>query len=526
MNSSISPLPGHVLTRKMLRSARLLLLATLSAAPVLAAQQSDGPTTSGSQNLQSLLQRIADLEAKVRKLDELEARVRQLEAQNQSQQDKQFLSDKESSATLAAAPAVQDPIPEAANKGSLIPTSRTDPSVGVVPIGSGDSSLSKRKQETSPSTNHMSGLSATVQKEADSEEAPVPQRMDVSETLMRIRGFGDMSLIGGNQQASPNLNIPAQTTTFALGQLDLFVTSDISDKFHFLSELIIEAGPDAIYGVQRGVPNAFKIEPERYLLQYSYNDHLNISVGRWHTAIGYYNTAYHHSTWFQTATGRPFLFAFEDEGGILPTHTVGISATGLIPSGSLGLHYVVEAGNGRASRTPLLSEPVQNQVDEENRKAYNLAVFARPEALRGLQTGFSVYRDVLAPLNFARVDETILAGHLVLVRPKYEWLNEALVIRHALVGSPKIYNTPGFYTQVARQFGAFRPYFRYQYVNVARTEPIFPDVGLQYGPSAGIRFDASESVALKFQYDYTFQRHAPDTQPGYSTLTLQVGFTF
>jgi hypothetical protein len=351
-------------------------------------------------------------------------------------------------------------------------------------------------------------------------------RMDLSKTLMRIRGFGDISLLGGNQQASPSSNQPAQTTSFTMGELDLFVTSDLSDKFKFLSEIVFEAGPENIYGVQRGVPNAFKVEPERYLIQYSYNDYLNISAGRWHTDIGYYNTAYHHSTWFQTTTGRPFLFEFEDEGGILPTHTVGVSATGMIPSGSLGLHYVAEVGNGRASRTPLAEEPVQNEVDDQNHKAYNLALFARPEALRGLQTGFSVYRDLLSPANSPRVDETIMAFHAVLERPKYEWMNEALVIRHSVVGENKVYNTPGFYTQVSRQFGSFRPYFRYQYVNVARTEPIFPDVGLQHGPSAGIRYDASEFVALKFQYDYTFLRQEPGMQPGYNTLTLQIGFTF
>jgi hypothetical protein len=350
--------------------------------------------------------------------------------------------------------------------------------------------------------------------------------MDLSKTLLRIRGFGDMSLIGGNQAASPSSNVPAQTTSFALGELDLFITSDISEKFHFLSELVIEGGPQNIYGVQTGTPNAFKIEPERYLIQYSYNDYLNISAGRWHTAIGYYNTAYHHSTWFQTTTGRPFLFEFEDDGGILPTHTVGVSATGLIPSGPVGLHYVVEAGNGRASRMPLQQEPVQNEVDDSNGKAYNVAVFARPEALRGLQTGFSFYHDVLSPFGSPRVGENIMAAHIVLVRPKYEWLNEALVIRHELLGTNKVFNTPGFYTQVSRQFGSFRPYFRYQYVNAARNEPIFPDVSLQHGPSVGVRFDASESVALKLQYDYTFQRQAPQTQPGFSTLAMQIGFTF
>jgi hypothetical protein len=94
--------------------------------------------------------------------------------------------------------------------------------------------------------------------------------------------------------------------------------------------------------------------------------------------------------------------------------------------------------------------------------------------------------------------------------------------RHSPKGSNTSFNTPAFYTQVSRQFGLFRPYFRYEYMNVARNEPVFPDVALRHGPLVGLRFDASESVALKFQYNYTFLRN----QTGISDLTLQLGFTF
>jgi hypothetical protein len=296
----------------------------------------------------------------------------------------------------------------------------------------------------------------------------------------------------------------------------------VSDKFKFLSEIVFEAGPDNIYGNITGGTNSFSVDVERYLLQYSHNDYFNISAGRGHTAIGYYNTAYHHSSWLQTTTGRPFVFEFEDRGGILPIHTVGASASGQIPSGSLGLHYVAEVGNGRASRTPLTEEPVQNEIDDQNHKAWNLALFARPEAVRGLQTGFSIYRDLLSPQNQTPINETILAAHAVLIRPRYEWLNEALLDRHALRDTSTSYNTPAFYSQVSKQFGSYRPYLRYQYVNAPNSEPVFPDVQLRHGPSVGLRFDASESVALKFQYDYTFLRN----QPGISQLALQMGFTF
>ncbi len=355
-----------------------------------------------------------------------------------------------------------------------------------------------------PAAPAAAPTTAPVESETEVKSAPaMAERMDTSNTLMRIRGFGDVNLHGSDQRGN--------TTSFALGQLDLFVTSDVSDRFKLLSEIVFEADQQ----------NHFGVDVERLLLQYSPNDLFKLSVGRYHTAIGYYNTAYHHSTWLQTATGRPFLFEFEDNGGILPIHNVGISASGLIPSGGLQLHYVAEVGNGRASSSPT-AEPVQNRVDDNNGKAVNLALFATPEAVRGLQVGFSVYHDHLTPANAPTIGELVFAAHAVVVRPNFEWLNEVLLIRHAPDGSPRVFNTPGFYSQISRLFGSYRPYFRYQYVNGSDSEPVFPDVGRRQGPSVGLRFDASESVALKLQYDRTELRH----QPAFNALALQLAFTF
>jgi hypothetical protein len=374
--------------------------------------------------------------------------------------------------------------------------------------------IAEKPAVTTEPAQHSASLQTETVNEQQAGQNSETERMDVSKTLLRIRGFGDINFHGDNQKGD--------TTSFSLGELNLFVTSDVSDKFKFLSEIVFEAGPDYTYGVSQGNKNVFSVDVERLVLQYSRNDYFNLAAGRYHTAIGYYNTAYHHSTWFQTTTGRPFLFEFEDQGGILPIHTVGVTASGLIPSGSLGLHYVAEVGNGRASRSPYTEEAVQNVIDDSNHKAFNLALFARPEAVRGLQTGFSIYRDVLSPNGEPRVGETIMAAHAVYILPKFEWLNEAMVIRHAPIGRLHTYDTPGFYTQISKAFGAYRPYFRYQYVNSSSHEPIFPDVGRRQGPSVGIRYDASEFVALKLQYDYTSIRN----QQAVSALALQLGFTF
>jgi len=412
----------------------------------------------------------ATMQGLLQRIDQLEARVRQLEA-----------------AQHPATPVV------------AIAESRPTPSMD--PPSSGPSQSSTQEHEPEPSEHSEN------------------ERMDVSKTLLRVRGFGDVTLHGDNYHP---VGFPGDKTAFTLGQLNLFITSDISDRFKFLSEIVFEAGPDNIYGIARGTANSFGVDVERYLLTYSQNEYFNLSAGRYHTAIGYYNTAYHHSTWLQTTTGRPLLFAFEDQGGILPIHNVGVQAYGRIPSGSLGLHYVAEVGNGRESRAPIEEEPVQNIVTETNHKAVNFELFARPSKIPGLQVGFSAYHDLLVPVSVpVGVGETILAAHAIYSTPNFEWLNEALVVRHTPEGG-HTFATPGWYSQISKRFGAYRPYFRYQYINASPNEPIFPDIGLNAGPSAGLRYDASESVALKLQYDFTSLRNQQSVQG----LQAQVGFTF
>ncbi len=101
------------------------------------------------------------------------------------------------------------------------------------------------------------------------------------------------------------------TNSFFIGAVNLFVNSQISEKFSMLSEINFEAGED----------NNIGIDLERMLLTFSENDHFRLSFGRYHTAIGYYNTAYHHGLWFQTATGRPYLFSSRTRMGSCPFTT-------------------------------------------------------------------------------------------------------------------------------------------------------------------------------------------------------------
>jgi len=321
---------------------------------------------------------------------------------------------------------------------------------------------------------------------------------------MQIQGYADVNLRASNEKG--------RTTSFNLGQLDLFITSKLSENFSVLGELILEAEQD----------NSFTFSMHRLLLRYSPRDYFTLSLGRDHTAIGYYNTAYHHGSWFATAATRPYLYTFENKGGILPLHNVGVSVSGRIPSASsLGLRYVAEIGNGRSTNASP-ERSVATAVDENNGKAFNLALYARPPKLQGFQTGFSVYRDRRTPFGAPAIGETIMATHLVRRTSRSEFLNEGVLIRHA--SGARVFYTSGVYTQFARRFGNARPYFRYQYVNAPKDDPVFKtlEVGRRDGPSIGLRYDVTEFAAFKMQFERTYQRR----KATHDELILQLAFTF
>ncbi len=330
---------------------------------------------------------------------------------------------------------------------------------------------------------------------------------------LNIRGYFDFNF-GVGTDANPlvfPLGVPPHTT-FQMGEFDLMTSSQLSNKLSFMSEIVF--GADAT--------NALSIDIERYLLTYRASKYFEASFGRYHTSIGYYSTAFHHGTWFQTATGRPFMYFFEDSGGILPVHNVGVTLTGLVPgTDSLGLHWVAEIGNGRASNN-LAVEPVQNFYSDRNHKAFNLAAYIAPQWLSGLQVGGSYYRDRITPPGVTPADQTIASLYAVYVTPTWEFMNEGVLLSNRIENGGRTFNTPLTYTQLSRKFGAWRPYFRYQYVNSPANDPINIYTGRYMGPSVGLRWDFSDYAAFKLQYNRLDQRN---TKPG-NGLDAQLAFTF
>ena len=349
---------------------------------------------------------------------------------------------------------------------------------------------------------------------------------------IQFRGFGEVDYQVLNQR-QPELGtdgfVSGSHGNFYTGDFGLFLTAKLTDSVSVLAEIIVEEG-DA---------QSYKVNLRRMLLKYDYNDHLKMSLGRYQTNIGYYNWAFRSAAWLQTTADRPLIMQYSSNGGLLPTQAIGVSLTGAIPSGPLGLNYIAEYGSSDTIRPDLNGDGLF--TDENNGNQVNFGIFLRPDALRGLQVGTSYYHDKIsdntlntfsgaplppppsAPGLSARYGQTIVNGYVVYVAHGIEFLNEGFLIRDTpLHFAYPVYNTPAFYTQFSKQIGQLRPFFRYQYVNANPNNLIYNDVGLRYGPSFGARYDLNDFVAFKAQLDHTHRGGAPDL----NALQLQFAFTF
>lgn len=399
--------------------------------------------------------------------------------------------------------------------GSGLDPVRMVPAVAPLPAAAALPAAPPAVQPEAPAAAPIETVTAPSQSESmDNDPHDHMMALPGGGPTLKFRGYTDFNFdtgANGNPLLYPLGATPHNS--FQLGEFDLFMSSKLSDHLSFVGEMVL--GADAT--------NEWGLDIERMMLTWRANRYFEISGGRYHSAIGYYNTMFHHGTWFQTATGRPYMYLFEDSGGLLPVHNVGATATGVVPGlERLGLHWIAEVGNGRAAIQSTSLEPVQNFLSDRNHKSMNFATFLKPEWLEGLQIGGNYYRDRLFPDGVTGVTQTVAGAYVVYNNSNWEFLNEAVLLRDESGFDHRTYNSPMMYTQISRRFGEYRPYIRYQYVNSIAGDPLSGFHGLYQGPSFGLRYNVSPYAALKFQYNRLYQTGVS----GINGMDTQLAFTF
>jgi hypothetical protein len=160
--------------------------------------------------------------------------------------------------------------------------------------------------------------------------------------------------------------------SFGFGEQDLFITSELSDRFSFLGESVFKFTPST--------PTTFSVSIERVIVKYNFAGNHNLLIGKHHTPINYWNDTYHHGRVFFPTIFRPLMFEYD----IIPLHTTGVALQGQ-NLGEAKFGYDLMIGNGLGS---------QDVLDNDKRKSITAAVHIKPA--EGLRIGFSWYNDVMS----------------------------------------------------------------------------------------------------------------------------------
>jgi len=299
---------------------------------------------------------------------------------------------------------------------------------------------------------------------------------------------------------------------FRSGQFAGHLSAELAPRLGVFAELTATA-----------TATGFNLEVERSILRYDFSDYLKLSAGRYHTPVGYWNTAFHHGQWLQTSVNRPEMVKFG--GRFLPVHFVGLLAEGSVGSGGLSVRYHAGIGNGRGLNIARGGDA----GDVNPQRAWVAGLSVSPGTPRQLQIGASAYGDRATLAVGNPVDERLVGAFFAWTAERPEIIAEYASVRHTQTGGGPRATSQAGYVQLAYRLpgraSAWKPYARYERVDVPATDPLLGAITptLDYrAVLAGLRFDFASVAALKAEY----RREKPGGPRWLDTIILQVSFTF
>lgn len=263
------------------------------------------------------------------------------------------------------------------------------------------------------------------------------------------------------------------------------------------------------------------LDLERLTLGYTFSDALRVRAGRFHTPLGFWNTAYHHGVQLQSTILRPEFLNFEDDAGILPTHTIGAYLSGRVRTTVGAVEYGALFGNGpkvTANEEGDANVLSPNNISDNNiGKAVGLHAALSPEMIPGLKIGVSGYmarvqtdEDALdvAPKdgvvdNPVDVDQTILGAALTYSIGDLSLAGEYFSIEDENNASGESDTNDAYYGLITYAFkDRWIPYLMYENMKADEDDPYFFSLGTgdMTKWTAGLRYNINYRSSLKGEF--------------------------
>ena len=313
-------------------------------------------------------------------------------------------------------------------------------------------------------------------------------------------GFGDISYVSGDGTDEDG---------FVIGQAVAHMSASLGPSLSVFGE-VSATGKDSEYSV----------EVERLIVKYDFSDIFKLSAGRYHTPIGYWNSAFHHGAWLQTTTSRPEAVRFGSQ--IVPIHFVGVLAEGNWTKSDLGLSYMAGFGNGRHSNIARGGDA----GDVNGDKAWMFQLKASPASFFGLDLGIGYYSDEITLEGEPPISEGTFSAYAAWTRESPEVIIEYIHSTHELVNDSTVSgDVNAWYAQFAYRlkddWSNWKPYARFEQTDIDDSDPLLGTSGLDYAAGIlGVRWDFNTHAALKAEY----RNEEFDNMGRENNFRLQVSF--
>lgn len=314
-----------------------------------------------------------------------------------------------------------------------------------------------------------------------------------------LNGFADVAFTKSTEGDNRPEEKEYRNGDFAFGTLDLYLAQTVDD-IDILVELIVEKGN--------------VLDLERLTIGYTFSDAVKLRAGRFHTPLGFWNNAYHHGVQLQPTIQRPDFLKFEDDGGIIPTHVVGVSLGGRVDTGVGAVEYTVLIGNGpqivdeNEDGDLIKGDDVlspNNIADNNIGKAVAFNAAISPSVLGGLKLGVSGHIAEIASFNDAViVDQTIYAFAATYAIGPLGLAAEYFTINDKVEVSGDDYTNNAYYGLITYTLmEKWVPYVMYENLSVKKDDPYMS--ALEIGRdteelTVGLRYNINYRSSLKVEY--------------------------
>jgi len=133
-------------------------------------------------------------------------------------------------------------------------------------------------------------------------------------------------------------------------------------------------------------------EMERFALGWVLHPTTTAWLGRFHSPLGFWNSEHHHGAFMQTTISRPGILAFEDEGGVLPTHVTGVLVEGTFDRDDGAINYALGFGRGPVFEKEL--KPLDVLDPEGGGRPTGIARISRASDRYGELGAFAAYAHI------------------------------------------------------------------------------------------------------------------------------------